>query len=30
MKIKKQTIREKRKINKMFMLESLSNVINKV
>lgn len=29
-KIKKQTIREKGKINKMIMLESLSNRINKV
>jgi len=27
-KIKKQTIRERRKINKMIMLESLSNGIN--
>jgi len=28
MKIKKQTIRERRKINKMIMLDSLSNGIN--
>ena len=28
MKIKNQTIRERRKINKMIMLESLSNEIN--
>ncbi len=28
MKIKKQTIRERKKINKMIMIESLSNGIN--